>query len=318
MKNNSIKHSKGFTLLEMVVVTGIIALLSSIIYTNFSKDSQYEAHLTKAKAFSVSIPLSLPTAFVSEWKFDGPTAAGGNATTDDVKDTWGSADGVISAIPPIVRAGGDCISGKCLEFDGASSYVDITTVSDLNTISTGTISLWFKWKTGTYNSLFVLSNGSDKWTTVGLGDWTGSYTDESLAYYFYDSSSVIAAYQRKGSDYYKDSRWHYLVLTAGTNYNKIYIDGEQVVDLIYIAGSSSTGGYFLNNPAFNTFSIGSRYLSSRDGYLGGMIDEVHVYKEALIADQMEAEYLAGLDSLYGTKGISLGEYQQRRSLMAFN
>ncbi|OQB10201.1 MAG: hypothetical protein BWY21_00466 [Parcubacteria group bacterium ADurb.Bin216] len=284
------KYNKGFSLVEMVVVTGIVALLSTILYVNFSNDSKYEADLTKARAFAVSIPLSMPTAFVSEWKFDGPTAAGSPAVAADLKDTWSANDGTPSTTAPTIREGKDCVSGKCLEFNG-SNYVNIGDVIEPSSI---TISLWFYPTTDGATAQALVEK------TVGYSirfnnNRVRSVLNASDGWHYYVTSSK-APYANK---------WNHVVMTYNhiSGVNTLYLNGDNV-------GSVTVGGALV----YNTYAlrIGSAYNATLP--FTGKLDDINIYKEVMSVGQVKDSYHAGLDNLYNNGVITGEEYQDRRSV----
>lgn len=283
-----INSSKGVTLVEMVIVVAVIAILASVLYVNFGKDSRYQANLTKAKAFATSIPVSMPTSFVSEWKFDGPTAAEGFAVAADLKDTWSANDGVPSAGTIRVKAEKDCVYGKCLEFSGGN-YVNFADNVKPTSI---TISLWvYPTTIATVQSLVERTSGyavrinSGKVRAVlnGTGGW----------HYYASSSQDIPL-----------NVWIYIVMTydsvSGKNF--IYVNGDRGLETVIAGAITYSNSYPLR--------IGAAY----DGTLSfaGKIDNVQIYKEALAISQIQSNYYAGLDSLYGKGMITAEEYQQKR------
>ncbi|MDD5696955.1 MAG: prepilin-type N-terminal cleavage/methylation domain-containing protein, partial [Candidatus Pacebacteria bacterium] len=135
------KSNRSFTLIEILIVVVIIGILSTFIIIN-SQDSSYQADLARGKAFGLSVLTALPVNFVSEWKFDGPTAAGSAATIADAKDTWGGNDATSVSGGLLVRGGANCISGNCLEFDGTDDFVTIPDDSSLDLPENYTISFW--------------------------------------------------------------------------------------------------------------------------------------------------------------------------------
>jgi prepilin-type N-terminal cleavage/methylation domain-containing protein len=110
--------NKSFTLIELLVVIVIIGILAGVIMISTSS-SINKANIAKSKVFEESIKDKLLLNLVSEWSFDtGPTQANSLAVSDDIKDIWGSYNAQIGPYAPTVKNGEDCISGKCLYFDG--------------------------------------------------------------------------------------------------------------------------------------------------------------------------------------------------------
>lgn len=301
IKGSNISYSDGLTLVEMIVVVGIVGVLATVLYVNFSEDSTNEATLTKAKAFATSLPLSLPVAFVSEWKFDGDTTAGSAVVAGDLKDTWGANDGTPSATAPTVREGKDCISGKCLEFNGSTNSVALANMEA--NFTNMTVSSWVYIKgnsaSGSYQSILNQSND----------------TQHRFSFYITNTNKVPAGWIRSSdnasnvsfsaSDGLSMNRWHHVVYTlSGTNM-RIYVDGDKKLDTT------------LSNSIFTTTTLRATIGSfvNRSSYsLNGLIDDIHVYKEALTVSQVREQYSAGLDVLLSKDSMTLEEYNQRKGV----
>jgi prepilin-type N-terminal cleavage/methylation domain-containing protein len=294
-------HSEGLTLVEMIVVVGIVGVLATVLYVNFSEDSTNEATLTKAKAFATSIPLSLPTAFVSEWKFNGDTAAGSAALVSDLKDTWGANDGTPSAVAPTVREGKDCISEKCLEFNGSTNSIAMANMEA--SFASVTVSSWVNIKgnsaSGSYQSILNQSNDVQHRFSFYIANTNkvpGGWIRSS------DNTSNISFSSPEGLSM---NRWHHVVYTlSGTNM-RIYIDGDKKLDAT------------LSNSIYTTATLRATIGSfvDRGTYtLNGSIDDIHVYKEALTVAEIQEQYRAGLDILLSKNAMNLEEYNQRKGI----
>ena len=123
--------NKSFTLIEILVVIVVIGIISSFIIVGLSSVSD-KANIAKGQAFSNSLRNSLLMNLVSEWKLDEGT---GSTTLD----SWGSNTGTLGtstigdAAEPTWTT--DCVSGKCLSFDGTDDYVDCGNPDNLNNIT---------------------------------------------------------------------------------------------------------------------------------------------------------------------------------------
>jgi len=291
----------AFTLIELLVVIAIIGILSGLIVISMSGVTN-KANIAKAQIFSNSLRNSLMADMIAEYKFEG-----------DATNSWGDSEG--TAYGPTYKTSSECLSGQCINFDGIDDYVDISNVDNLKS-STGTISIWFKWTIGDVNVLFSLI---DKDTAqldsmqLGLGNWTGGQTDESVGFLYRDASIYkIIGYYKNGTYTYRDNNWHNIVMTVGENYNKMYFDGKEV-DLTYSYGSSSVGGYFSQNTNIDTAEIGARLynITTRDTYFGGSIDDLRIYDIAIPISQIKEQYYAGLNKLLISGNISSEEYVLR-------
>ena len=303
---------RAFTLIELLVVIAIIGILSGLIVVAMGGMTT-KANIAKAQVFSNSLRNSLMSNIVSEWKFEGDTA-----------DSWNDNDGVWNGTGgtntvATYKASSECVSGQCFNFDGTDDYIEISNVNNLK-FSTGTLSLWFKWVSGSYVVLFSITDKDTNTAAsiLGLGDWTGSYADESMIFYYLDPTTYrISSFYRNGHYTYRDNAWHNVTVTVGTAYNKIYLDGNEL-SLTYSAGSASTGGYFSQEATFDTAEIGARLYSvtTRNGYFGGSMDDIRFYNTAISISKIKEQYYAGLRSLLASGQIGTREYSERINSIA--
>ena len=303
------KNNKSFTLVETLAVITIIGILSGFLILRF-QESNYEAEFSRAKAFSLSVLMSLPVETVSEWKFDGPTTAGSSATLDDVKDTWGANDGVVVNGGTLIRDGVDCVSGKCLEFDGIDDFIRIDHGQSLVLSGNYTISFWAYNGNGTatWPTLF---NKRQQSTTNGYFWCYSSGTNEvNITHQWSSGSSTNSTVFYNVFDL---NKWNYLVFTFN-NSNKIL--------KLYKNGS------YTNDPKTLTNAVsvidGNLFLGTYNGSTSssypfkGKIDEFRIFNDVLTVSQINQMYLAGLDSLYLSNQIPKEEYNQRLSELKMN
>ncbi|MFA5080103.1 MAG: LamG-like jellyroll fold domain-containing protein [Candidatus Paceibacterota bacterium] len=284
-----LKSSKGFTIIELSVAIVIIGIMTSIIYINYyNEESSYQATLTKAKAFEVSIPISLATNFVSEWKFDGQTSVESAATTDDVKDTWGGNNGTPSG--PTVKGGSDCVSGKCLSYDG-NDYIYFGSDSSLtfSDEASWTAEYWIFPTKANWNTLSCPVNSTGKPRIIAPHYTTAVYFLNANGSYKSIWNILVA------------SKWQHIVYTCnGTTITRdmdIYVNGVKKGTIA--AGNSQMG--------FNYLGIGTNSTYN----FQGKIDNVRLYNNTLSASQVRGQYYAGLNELLASGGITKEEYQQR-------
>ena len=296
--------SKSFTLIGILVVIVVIGVLSAFILVGMSSITS-KANIAKGQAFVNSINNSLLISRVSQWKFD-------EASGTTAYDSWNSNNGTLSgATTPAIQTSG-CVSNNCLYLNGTTAYVNVVNVNNLKS-SAGTISLWFKWTLNGYNVVFSFTDkdAAVKFMQIGLGNWTGSYSDESIGFYYY-GASIIEFYYRAGHYFYRDNNWHNVTMTIGADYNYMYIDGQKLTNLTYNSGNASSGGVFSNYVDFDNFDIGSRLLSTgRDSYFGGYLDEIKIYNQAVPTSEIQQNYFMGLNNIYKNNGIVSVEFNQR-------
>jgi len=168
-------------------------------------------------------------------------------------------------------------------FSGGTNRVDAS--SNINSLKSavGTIEVWFKSSVSGNTLSFSQGETGGTFNFLAIGDITGDYPDESLGFFYRSSgANVLGVYYRQGHNFYLDNQWHHLVFVMGSNFHKLYVDGEELLPLTYFAGSSTTGNCFSNDANFNTFTIGNYKLNNAYTYpFVGLLDEVAIYNRAL-------------------------------------
>jgi len=210
---------------------------------------------------------------VSHWKFDE-----GSGTI--AYDSAGNNDGTIyGAAWKTGQVGG------ALEFDGVNDYVDIPYNSslDINASKGITLLVWFK--------LDSYPDGFDQGPIFGLFDSDG---DGSKNYLLIDKplyENLITWDQYPPSYGWIKSikpdldTWYHIAVVEDPTYRAIYINGSLDIS------DNSSESYQGNTP--DTIRIGNR-ADSIPFYFDGIIDEVAIYDRALLAEEIEAIYEAGL------------------------
>ncbi|MDD4531537.1 MAG: type II secretion system protein, partial [Candidatus Pacebacteria bacterium] len=114
---------KSFTLIELLVVIAIIGILSGLIVVTMNGVTA-KANIAKSQVFSNSLRNALMLNLVSEWKFDGSGLSdGATANTSYFVDTWSQKNGSVTATPPTVLSGNNCVSNSCLAFN--SQFISV-------------------------------------------------------------------------------------------------------------------------------------------------------------------------------------------------
>ncbi len=289
---------KSFTLIEILVVIIIVGILASLVLfsTNdaFDKQKRMEVlNLTEGlKGKNVDL-------LVSEWNFDGPTSAEAAATNNDVKDSWGYNHGDITGHAPTVKTGEDCVSGKCLYFDGVDDYIQL---GEATSKFTGvTVSLWINPSdTGSRNlfnsnPLILHYRGAGFYLRIDGGGTCG----------YLGWSPAPSA-----------NKWSYVVATwnnplIGDGQMRLYIDGVKQGTELACAG----GTYGRVNSG--TLTIG-HYFNTSQVWYKGLIDEVRVYNKGLSISEVKQNYVAGLDSMLKNGAILKEDYNKRMLNLAKN
>jgi len=282
------QNNKSFTLIELLVVIAIIGVLSAIVITSIS-GAVTKSRIVRLQVFSDTIRAQLSDSLVSYWSFNE-----GTGTT--AYDQWEGNNGTLVGDPEW-KSGGECVSGKCLEFDG-DDYVGFSNLTvDLDA--------------GYYISFWAKANSFPGTTYIGL---VGNISDSwAKAIYFNANGSSITGETNTNSENFaftgsfgsfNTGEWYYIAVTGEAGSYRTYINGIEVHE--YTNGSK-------NDLTIN--SIGK--MGTRDSF-NGLIDEVHIYNSAASITQIQSQYLAGLDKLLSNGVISKQEYNQRIKKLSKN
>ena len=284
------KKQQSFTLIELLVVIVIIGILAGVIMISTSSSID-KANFAKAQTFSSTVQEELLSNLVSEWTFDEGNDQTINrvATNNDVKDTWGSNNGIVGGSPQI-KGGDDCILGKCISLNGSTDYITLNSVT-YNLNSGTTFSFWAKKNlehngiifgnsgTSSYKRIIFLTNDRLYFETDTDGDYCDSYPKRDTSWHYYTISVV-----NNGAIFYQDG--------ITTTSDRLVTNSSVTFDKI---GAGSTTGY-----AFN-----------------GLLDDVKTYDLALSSSQIKQNYIAGLNSMLANGNISKIEYNERINELAY-
>jgi len=281
-------NHKSFTLIELLIVIAIIGVLSAIVITSMS-NAVTKSRIVRLQVFSDTIRAQLSDSLVSWWSFNE-----GSGTT--VYDQWEGNNGTLGGDPEW-KSGGDCVSGKCLEFDGNGDWVDCGTTLNFGA-DDFTISVWlYRHRYIQYQE--ILSKGLYNQT----GQWyLYNYSSDDNWNFYGDIS--------KRCEWTMDecfNKWALLVITRENDQMHVYVNGNEktrTADTI-----SGTNADFTNT---KHLAIGARSPDGiPDRVFNGIIDEVRIYNSAATITQIQSQYLAGLDKLLSNGAISKSEYNQR-------
>ena len=223
-----------------------------------------------------------PVAF---WKFDEGYGTSANNSTSVT-----GINGTLSGSPlPTWKTEDQCISGKCLYFDGTSGYTDVNSSTNLNFGTNDfTVEFWINYKGPmTINKeLGILGKTSSQASTAGFMLEASTYGRDGSSYTIISSvtnstwgtgnledSSKIVLYPNKW--------YHVTSIRSGTTWST-YIDGKFVT-------SATKAGIGANVDNSNHFVIGNEYVGSP--YRAVMIlDEPKIYPYARSAAQIKSDY----------------------------
>lgn len=201
---------------------------------------------------------------VAYWKFNE-----GYGTVVYNSSTAGSNGSFSGA--PTWKSEDQCISGKCLNFDGSDDYVS-GSISGSSSYTSTSISAWVK----------TTDSGANK-MILGSGEW-GFYInrfDSGKFFAFFDGSSGNNDSSQDSTTTINDGAWHHLSASNDGITTKIYVDGKQE--------NSFAETYAAN--ASNGFGIGANEGGSM--FLAGQIDDVRIYNYALSSTQVKTLYNQG-------------------------
>jgi RHS repeat-associated protein len=170
---------------------------------------------------------------------------------------------------------------------GTTGYVSLGAPSALK-LASFTIGAWFKTTSSATMRIY-------RWR--GYGAYLG-LANGALGGGYYDSAANL--YQVISPARYDDGAWHYVVLDHTASTVDLYVDGV----LVGSTGATAAPYY---DPA-GAAAIG-RDGSSSSSYFAGSIDEVAIWNQALNANQIQDQYLAGhstttrtAETLYDSEG----------------
>lgn len=290
--------NKSFTLIELLVVIVIIGILAGVIIVSTSS-SIGKASIAKVKVFENSVQNELGANMVSRWKLD---EISGGVTPD----AWGNNPGTIYG-DPTVKDDVDCVSGKCMEFDGVDDYIVCGNTPQLT--KDITISLWAK-----------VNQAPVEYSTVFFSLTTPAGKYNGTAWFEYRSSKAINAYFRDStpndqipSSALEVKKWYYLVSMHDYTNQKSYLyinANKPIID------SEPAVGQLMSNGSQTLIGSGREIAYGSD--FNGLIDDVRIYNAALTTSQIKQEYIAGLNSLLANNNISKEEYDERINSLALN
>lgn len=194
---------------------------------------------------------------------------------DTVHDASGNSnDGTFSGSPTWAQGQ----IGDALNFNGSTDYVNLG--SELPAIGQPglTVSAWINPTTLGSSTYAVVSrdgpfvlwiNGANKQVNTGLKDPSGSW------HWYASPSNTITT-----------GAWQQVVITYDGTTTAIYINGR-------LSGSTTQLSGNIQSVSNNPTDIG--YDTTHGYYFSGYIDDVKIYDRALSADEVEANYEAGLN-----------------------
>ncbi len=284
----------------------VIGILSAFIIVGMAGVSD-KARIAKGQVFVNSLRNSLLSNLISEWSFEGPTTAGSAATNDDAKDMWAGYNGQVSGTAITVKGGGDCVSGKCLDFNP----VDSGTLSMITNIITGvtgknlTVSYWVYRRDGVrYNGgVFTVGEGAGLVQIQNQGSAIILYNtlrDISMwvNFYYEDSSSVNNTFSFPKNI---DNSWHLIAISYNGSAVRAFLDGQELIPVSKTGDLRLATSWKINLANITTY------------YLNGRLDNVKLFNYGITSGQAREMYFSGLNKLLTNNGINQEEFMERIS-----
>jgi len=200
---------------------------------------------------------------IAYWKFDE------GAGTSALNSANGSNAGTITGAT--WQTEDQCISGKCLKFNGSTNFINTGIIPSLSTFSLGA---WIKAGTdiSDFRTIIDKTNSmNDRNFWLALESGTGQL---SLRFSIAGTSATYLA-----NTALNDNKWHYVTATYDNSYVKLYVDGKLNMTPVSQTGIPNTG-------AVNS------YIGDQNGtrFFNGLIDDVKIYPYARTADQIKQDY----------------------------
>ena len=239
---------KGFTLLELLIVIGIMSIMAGVMIVGFRGASQ-RARIAQGWQFSDSLRASLQPYMVAWWSFN--ETAGVVAKDNYFNQYHSDVNGASWT---------EGISNGALSFDGNDYVVAEADVPE----NDFTIEMWVKTACTSCGIFHIVGSGTP---CVGGHDR-----------HFYLSSGRLCFRVWQGAAWcvteplVNDDVWHHLVLTVKTGLGqRAYIDSKLV----------GTNTYDHSDFDWQTHVVIGHSCDAATDYFTGLIDEVRIYDQAL-------------------------------------
>lgn len=261
------RYTKGFTLMELLIVISIIGLLASVVIVQFP-EAQERARIAQGWSFSDGLRGALQMSMIGAWSFDD-----GSGTT--ARDGWTEQNDGQLRNGPVWTEG---IVNGALSFDGTNDYVNIPNDKILNPDYI-TIEAWVYPTTYQYYANIVTKR------------YPAQYI---LRFYYYtgriqgyiNSGGWKMCTTPAGATEVQLNKWTHLVLSYNGTQGRVYINGKISCTFNY-TGRIASGG--------SSVRIGTYYTgATRTERFRGKIDEVRIYEEALPSAVIQQHYAEGL------------------------
>src|SRR3989344_6075123 len=260
------QKTKGFTLIELLVVISIISLLSSIVLSSVSS-ARDKARIAAGKQFDSHNFSGFAADALGIWDFE--------ETSGPIVDKSQYLNNLTLAGPTFVSSG--CIRGNAYNFDG-NDYAYSNNSINFSILNGLTLSAWINVDScgisGSYCKI------------IAFGEY---YTD---LYLLNQSGNIVFGISINNPNPQRApvelKKWVHVSATCIKTSSKctLYVNGRETNS----DSTSYISKVFQNSPGVY---IG-RALPSSAQFFKGIIDEVRIYSNALIASEVRQLYAEGL------------------------
>ena len=286
------KRKLAFTLIELLVVIAVIGILSGLIVVSMSGTTT-KAKIAKSQIFSNSLRNSLMSNIISQYTFDDITDYNTttkiiNSTVGNIPDSWASYSAQAYG-GPTLKEGSDCVSEKCVYFDGSDDYLYIP----YDLIGNLTSLTFEAWVNGQQTANIVRTNGNPFLLHYkGAGFYlTGSdgTTSNYLGWVTVPENNV----------------WTHVTATWDGSTMSLYVNGlKQSTTLAF------TGGVNKKLSTASSFVQIGYYFNAGQPYFKGFMDNIRFYNAPISISQIKQNYISGLNSLLINGGITKEAYKK--------
>jgi len=261
------QETKGFTLIELLVVISIISLLSSVVLSSVSS-ARDKARIAAGKQFDSHNFSGFAADALGIWDFEETIG-----TTIADKSQYLNNLTLING--PTSVSG---IRGNAYQFDGTNDYAISSALPSAVSGVTGTdwtLSVWIR-PLQVKDQIFLSLYTPYAYYIRLIND--------KFYYYWRTSSSYVGSYET-ASGGRKVNEWYHVALTHNNSATEtvLYVNGTE-------AGRESTS----NSASILGHSVNLGRAGSNAYYYAGLIDEVRIYSNALIAGDIRQLYAEGL------------------------
>jgi prepilin-type N-terminal cleavage/methylation domain-containing protein len=257
------------------------AIPESSKYAQSAQANSIPGYFTQGSNISLAVP-SYNTGLVGWYKLnEGSGSSAIDLSVNNATGTWAGSQvgtsGYYSAGHDQTWAG---------TFDGASTYVYISSSSFTNGFSAITVSCWFNSSSATQSGPLVIK-GKDTGSS-SAGGWQldiGGDTN-AVGIVSFRAKNASGWTQAVTSGTYNNGIWHQAVGVWDGSNLYIYIDGS-LINSVAFSGSITTNADNVQLGRSTTISF-----PSSDQFLG-LIDDVRIYNSALSATEIQALYNSG-------------------------